>query len=341
MNATYFSFLNCTYGTTQNCSRDTGASQDGIKAFKPLLSSKEFYWSIVTLSFALIVTCCLGIVSNILVLITFLKIGFSESINISFFALGLSDIGVLGTILWGATLNILEFMEVDVPFHALELSTPTMFWPSEGFEKTTSCITAYISLERCLCVLFPLHVKRFVTPRITRVVLMMIFALVFVPTNLGYLIYSFEITFDTARNKTMLFIGVKQKPLFQMLWLVLTIYITSVVHFAALISVWICSIFLVVTLKRNEETRESKLGQVATNVSQIRNKRVIKTVLLVAIAYLVFSTPKVTVNIVSTIFESLLGTQNNYFRTYMISIVVGTQVNYYLDLVQSTIDQEK
>ena len=329
MNKTHFSCIDCTNGTTLNNNLDTGTWQDGITAFIPLLSAKEFYWSIVTLSFVLIVTSCLGIILNILVLTAFLKIGFSESVNISFFALGLSDIGVLGTVLWGAILNILEFMEIDVPFHALQLSGPTMYYPGEGFEKTTSCITAYISLERCLCVLFPLHVKRFVTRRKTCVIVTMIFVLVFLPTNLGYLYQRFEVKFDPALNKTMLFASERKDPLFQKLVVVLTIYINSGVHFTALISIWICSIFLAVTLKRNAQTRESKFGQASTNVSQIRNQRVIKTVLLTAAAYIAFSTPKTIINIVTVILEDLIGTQRKYFRIFMISIVLGVQINLF------------
>ena len=87
MDATQFSYIDCTYGsTTLNSSRDIGTSQDGIKVFKPFISAEEFYWSILTLSFTLIISSCVGIVSNILVVKTYLKIGFSESINISFFA---------------------------------------------------------------------------------------------------------------------------------------------------------------------------------------------------------------------------------------------------------------
>ena len=127
MNATHFSCIDCIYDTTLNSTQEIATRQDGITTFRPLLSANDFYWSIVTLSYALIITSCLGIVSNILVLTAFLKIGFSESINISFFALGISDIGVLGTVLWGAILNILEFLEVDIPFHALQLSSPTMY----------------------------------------------------------------------------------------------------------------------------------------------------------------------------------------------------------------------
>ena len=121
----------------------------------------------------------------------------------------------------------------------------------------------------------------------------------------------------------MLITALSQKPHFQMLLIVLNYYINSAFHFAALISIWTCSVLLAVTLKRNAQTRESKFGHVSTNVSQIRNQRVI----LFFFWPPNISTPKTITNIVSRIFESLLGTQGQYSRTYMVSIVIGVQIN--------------
>ena len=126
----------------------------------------------------------------------------------------------------------------------------------------------------------------------------------------------------------MLITTMSQNPRFQMLLRVLAHYIKSVVHFTTLISIWICSVFLAMTLKRNAQTRESKFGQVATNVSEIWNKRVVKTVLLMATAYLVFSTPKTITNIVKEILDTPLGT-DQYISTYMIAIVVSVQINLF------------
>ena len=176
MNSSHESWANCSFCMTESSNRNVG-TQGVMAAFRPLLSEKDFYLTTLSLSFLLIIFSSLGILSNALVLAAYLKIGFLESINISYFALGISDIGVLGTTLWGAILNVLEFLEVNLPFYALEISSPTMYFPGEGFEKTTSCITAYISLERCLCVLFPLHVKTFVTRKKTRIIIAIIFCI--------------------------------------------------------------------------------------------------------------------------------------------------------------------
>ena len=210
------------------------STQDVAIDFKPLLTAKEFYWSALTLSWIMIVFSILGIVSNMIAVTAYYKIGFSESINISYFALGISDIGVLGTFLSGAILNILTYLEVDVPFDPMTLSGPAVYWPGEGLEKTTSCITAYISLERCLCILFPLHVKGIVTRKKTIIVILTIFVLVFAPSNIAYFLHDFEIKIDPALNKTILYIHWSPEPTSKIILEAMNIYFSGVLHFSLL-----------------------------------------------------------------------------------------------------------
>ncbi|GFR63984.1 chemosensory receptor B [Elysia marginata] len=324
--------VNCLDRHSLNLSREIETMQDTVIFLRPWMSARTFFFTAQALSWILIITSNIGMVANALVLTTYWKIGFTESINVSYFALGISDIGVLGASLWGAILNILDFLQVDLPFYPYEISSLTMYWPTEGFEKTTSCITAYIAFERCLCVLFPLHVKRFMSRKKTTIIVGTIFALVFGPTNLPYVYYKFEWRIDFRTNKSMLgIIGRSRSPVLFYLLEMLGIYINSVVHFTALIIIWICSAFLAVTLKRNVKERETNFGKESKkfNVSQARNKRVIKTVLMIASAYLIFSTPKVILNILSDIYDRHFALGEVYARTYMTSIIVGVQLSLF------------
>ena len=327
MNLTPEPCFNCNLETSLNSSRDVETTQDTISVFRPLLSVKDFYVSVLILSCVLIVSSCIGLPSNVLVLVAYYKIGFVDSINISYFALGVSDIGVIGTTVWGAILNFFDILEVDLPFHALELSSPTMYWPGEGFEKTTSCITAYIALERCLCVLFPLHVKRFVTRGKSTVVVTLIFILVFVPSNLSFLFHTFAWRFDPAKNRTVLRVDAASHYYLQILREATAVYISSLVHFTALIFICTCSIFLTVALKQNEKSRETILGRVTANTNQTRNNRVVKTVLLISGAYLAFSTPRVMVNILQIIYPETFSVRGRNSRIYLMSIIVGVQLS--------------
>ncbi|KAK3795183.1 hypothetical protein RRG08_056246 [Elysia crispata] len=105
------------------------SSQHGIGlhgSIRPLLSTDLFNTVLYVLSWALTSTGTLGVISNILVLTTYIKLGFSESINISYFALGISDLGVSFTTTWGGISNLLVVTEARIPFNALEISSPTM-----------------------------------------------------------------------------------------------------------------------------------------------------------------------------------------------------------------------
>ena len=296
--------------------------------FKPLLSAEVFVSSMLGMSSVLVVTGAIGMIFNILVLITYLKMGFSDSINISYFALGISDLGVLVTTSWGAICNLFVLVEVKLPFHAMEISSPTMYWPGEGFEKTTTCITAYIALERCLCVLFPLHVKRIVTRRNTGIVIATIFALVFIPSNLGSLGYSFKWGFHTEWNQSILRTVLTEDPPRKSIKRFMEVYISTVVHFSAMIAIWVCTAFLATSLKQNIKSRAATFGQTSATASQTRNIRAIKTVLLIAVAYLCFSTPRSACNLVRN-FEPDFTVRGKYYRSYMVSIVVCVQTSLF------------
>ena len=263
-----------------------------------------------------------GIPANSLVIATYLMIGFSESINISYLALGISDSGMLGINLWGSLINSMQFLEVPVTFNTFELSRPATYWLGIGFEDTTSCITAYIALERCLCVLFPLNVKRIVTRRKNIVVVVLIFIFVFFPSCHGFLTHRFEWKFDVTRNRTILCITITSNPQFLTLVQTVKAYSNEMIHITATSAIWIFTTFLIIAMKRNEKSRKKNFGQAFTNSCQIRNRRAIKTVIAIATVYLVFSTPRRMVNIVTRVFRRF-GPYGVYRRFYRISVFVG------------------
>ena len=267
-------------------------------------------------------------ISNIIVITTYIKLGFEESINISYFALAVSDLGVTVTTCWGGITNLLFLTEARIPFNAFEISSPTVYWPSEGLEKTTTCITAYIALEKLLCVVFPLHVRKIMTRKKTAIIVGSTFLFVFGVSNISFFVYRFQWVFDTSRNETILrTFDLKEKiPAARVVEKFLDMYVSSCIHFSSLIIIWICTIFLAITLNRNVKARESNLGQGKTSISQVRNVRVIKTVLLIAGVYLVCSTPRTVCNIVSVV-TTEFHTRGIYFKTYMVTVVTCVQLS--------------
>lgn len=51
------------------------------------------------------------------------------------------------------------FSEADLPFEGLEVSYLVSAMPHFSFTRVSSCITALITLERCLSIAIPLKVK--------------------------------------------------------------------------------------------------------------------------------------------------------------------------------------
>ena len=100
-----------------------------------------------------------GVICNIPVLIIFFKDGFASSTNICFFSLAIVDlfISVIHTVfrVWSICYDIGIAKDKWSLFSLEEYATPT----SDAMNCVSSWITALITLERLLCILFPLKVS--------------------------------------------------------------------------------------------------------------------------------------------------------------------------------------
>ena len=290
----------------------------------PLLSHEAYTSILYGLSCSLICTGATGMIANIIVIATYIKMGFKESINISYCALGISDLGVTITTCWGGITNILILTDAKLPFSPLDISDFTVFWPLEGLEKTTTCITAYITLERLLCVVFPLHVKTIVTRRKTVFVLVSIFLFVFGPTAFSVLRFKFRWVLLPDTNRT--FMVMLRGPHYSEFNLFLGMYLSITINFTFLAVVWICTISLAVTLRRSIKSRASTFSQGKDSASQVKTVRVIKMVLVIATVYLFCSTPRIIANLANLLREQF-SAGGIYLRTYMITIVSCVQLS--------------
>ncbi|GFO14205.1 chemosensory receptor a [Plakobranchus ocellatus] len=266
-------------------------SKRDIDAIRPILSVEVYIALITFLSYAIPVVAMMGVASNILVIVTCTKIGFSEPINISYLALGISDLMASVIRFWGALCFAFVVTNTRLPFDPSSLSVTTAFYPGQGFEKITAFITAFIALERCLCVQFPLHVKRIVTKRKTVFATIMIYLFGFGPSNLIHIGFPFKKVFNSARNRTILAVVPFETPLRYIISRSLLVYYGTILHFTALIIVWICTIFLAVGLNKKATTREEYFKHSISKEDKQKELRVIKTVFLLAVTYLACSTP--------------------------------------------------
>ncbi|GFN92636.1 chemosensory receptor a [Plakobranchus ocellatus] len=299
-------------------------------AIRPILSAEVHLALITFLTYGILFVGTVGILSNLLVILTYSKLGFSETINISYLVLGISDLCSSVIRAWGAICFVFVVTETNLPFDPSSVSVTTGFYPSQGFEKTTAFVTAFIALERCLCVQFPLHVKTIVTKRKTVISIAFIFLLGFFPSNLIHIVYPLKWVFNPSKNKTILTMVPLQTPLRYILQRALLAYYGTVLHFSALIAVWICTIFLAVGLKKKAGIRKENLMHPSSGPSdKQKERRVIKTVFLLAITYLACSIPTAATLLVPQ-FEPEFSTSRGLFRISLVCHLLSllmTQLN--------------
>ncbi|KAH9489620.1 hypothetical protein Btru_037536 [Bulinus truncatus] len=127
-----------------------------------------------------------------------------DTINISLFALGISEICSLLPIIWAGVLSEPRFIPFEVWFSGKEVLSPAAGWPHAIFAKLTSWITAYIMFERCLCVALPLKVKMFLTPVRVKICLLSTSVLVFTGLLPTYMTHSLNWKCYPHLNRTLL-----------------------------------------------------------------------------------------------------------------------------------------
>ncbi|GFO10090.1 chemosensory receptor a [Plakobranchus ocellatus] len=218
----------------------------------------------------------LGIIGNILTILVYVKMGFSETIHMSYITLAVSDIGNIVFVMWS---TICTTPIIHLLFSQFRITTdPDMFasftgaWPAQAFSKTTGLITAWISIERCLCVVFPIEVKLMITRSVTKFVLITLFLFGCAPVAFAFFGCTFEWRLDPLRNETRLFMFEGNlKTLNPLNQYAFTLY--GVVYpVFSWITVTLCTAFLIAKLRKSARWRKKHLN-VPANETPEGNQR--------------------------------------------------------------------
>ncbi|GFR87214.1 chemosensory receptor A [Elysia marginata] len=110
-----------------------------------------------------VILCSIGTIGNIINVIVFCKMGFKETINISFIGLAIADIGCLVTQIWLGVQYIPPFRDLAnwlLPFDPADpiFRNAAAAWPHICFLRITGLVTAHATLVRCLCIAMPLKI---------------------------------------------------------------------------------------------------------------------------------------------------------------------------------------
>ncbi|GFO45330.1 chemosensory receptor a [Plakobranchus ocellatus] len=289
----------------------------------------------------------MGIIGNILTIAVYIKLGFSETIHMSYVALAACDLCTIITIMWCSMCNSPLF---DMFLSRFGIATDmvvfvnfTGAWPHHIFSKTAALITAWISLERCLCVVFPIKVKLIITRSVTKLVLLIIFIIGCGPVVFAYTGRKSEWRFDPVQNQTRFFMfenGVKD---FSLLNRFAIIIYGAVYPVSSWVSVTVCTTFLIIKLRQGAILRKRNTNNPSMEVihrDQVqerripsRTRRVTKTVVIVAIIFIACSFP-VALNLFYSSFEREYSL-NGSFR-YL--VMINTSFTYLLSEINSSVN---
>ncbi|CAL1534771.1 unnamed protein product, partial [Lymnaea stagnalis] len=255
-----------------------------------------------------------GVGANVINMAVFVRQGLTNSINISFFAMAVSDLCALVTLLW---LNIClnpYIANVDSPIVFVEIQYLTAGWPHGCAARITSWITAYVTAERCLSIVLPLKVKQIVTPRRTTVILVLIYVINILTLVPEYSTVYFAWNSYPGKNHTMLGLAFRSnRPVTE--GLVFTFHAAfAILSFTANV---VFTSILVTRLKTSAKwRRKSTVDNEQSEIKAARDKKTMTMIILVAIILIICYTPTVVFSIVSTMVPEfgVVGRQSNIFH---------------------------
>ncbi|GFO37425.1 chemosensory receptor a [Plakobranchus ocellatus] len=245
----------------------------------------------------------LGLITNSLNVAVFIKMGLTETTNISMLSLAVSDFLSCLLGLWTYLCYIPEFRNIpNLPFEPIEVSSETGSNLRPYVTRTGALITAFITLERCLCVVLPMKVKRIITIPVTRITMIVIYAITLIPYTAHPLFTTMGWKYYPHLNKTLIG-AIPTNNSIAPIFLTIIMYLVGFIFLlSAIIIILVCTLFLVITLAKSLRWRDSMRKQTQPRASSgqtssqkpsesRKEDRLIKMVVVIATLFIVSHLP--------------------------------------------------
>uniref|UniRef100_A0A2C9LTW6 G-protein coupled receptors family 1 profile domain-containing protein n=1 Tax=Biomphalaria glabrata TaxID=6526 RepID=A0A2C9LTW6_BIOGL len=195
----------------------------------------------------------MGLVANVINMVVFVRQGLNTSMNISFFSIAISDITRILLVEWA---NIcfnpyVEKLDPSIVFDYVFYLTGG--WPVSCACRITLHISLYITIERCLCIVFPLKIKKLITITRTKLVIVFIYfanIITFVPE---YMTVYLGWVYDVRRNSTVFSIGFRENYRQQTKGIIFLLHVVLIV--IGLLCIIVMTTVLVLQLRRKRKWR--------------------------------------------------------------------------------------
>ncbi|GFO01971.1 chemosensory receptor b [Plakobranchus ocellatus] len=234
-----------------------------------------------------------GIFSNIVNVIVYIKMGFSDTSSITLTALSLADLAtecylfLMAASLHGSYDHAESIFPVTVTVVYL-LSTAAFAMMGYG-----SWITAIISVERCLCIVFPMKVKSIFTVQRITILVIIVFILQMSSIIPTYATMTVAYVQSPITNRSSL--AVIQSEYGRYIETITTFAAFTIPSVICLSIVVLCTIFLVVKLNQSAIWRKSTSNATSKQDRSMSTKenRVVRTVVMICAIYIFFFAPNV------------------------------------------------
>ncbi|GFN88809.1 chemosensory receptor a [Plakobranchus ocellatus] len=301
------------------------------------LSEDVFNMMMMILVFVLQVSNITAMISNSLNIAVFVRLGFAEPSNISLTALAICDLvcGISLIYMW----FLIYLWEPFLPFNALNVSILTGGGLWSFVSRTCAWITAFISFERCLCILVPLKVKTLITPRTTLTAMLIIAALTVCPFLFSFFNYNFVWVYSLELNATILDVAPNDNEYSILIAKIVFVICGVIQPILAFFIVAVCTVFLVVQLKRVSQWRTSVTSaksqwednsaenHTSNNASATQNRisqkeeRLVRLVVVIAVIFIACFIPTCALLFCSAVFDEFF-VFGIYGRTFLVCSLV-------------------
>ena len=311
---------------------EAGLVSDSVRSAFGLIVG---YWIVFFLSI-------LGVVTNTLTMVVFIRQGFRDSVNVSLLSIAVWDqikclagviyrlhgpIGLVDPvrgIIWkNASRTYLVYLPIFAGYVSYGLAT-------------------YLSIERCLCVSIPFKVRFLFTPRLTTWIMVVLSVLIFGSFSPMFFIYNIEYTFSPVYNAS---IAVRRPGTLYYAHdgVILKMYkFLGIFYPAVFCTIMVVSSSIIVFhLKKSAanfgKSVDGKIQNEGTSETNVdmgsRNARVTKMLLVVILVYLMNFFPRLVVYVASLIEPEFFA-----YRRYHNLMLVMSNLIWILDFVNASVN---
>ncbi|XP_059168762.1 FMRFamide receptor-like [Physella acuta] len=299
---------------------------------------------VTTLNFLILgeVLGLLGIFGNIINILVFMRQGFKDNINITLLAIAVSDIGSLMTLQMSNVMLNTWFMQLDIPIVQMDLVASVALYPHNYFVRVCGFITAFASVERCLCVFAPLKVRLIITRKVSLFIVICFYAMVLLDLVPVYYMVYLDWKFFPETNSSKLAVHFRGNPsdVFSFIYFITDIFLP----YTTFTTIVISNLILASIMRRRAENK-TQLTNAIKSCRELfikKDMKVIKMVLVISALFITCLIPQSIINMAIG-FKHELGYTLKYqdlmavvYSIAYLAETVGSSVNFLVYYVMSS-----